>query len=524
MPAARVSMRRVREILRLKHECGATDRAIARSLGIARSTVAVTLDRLAAAELGWPLPATLSDRVLEAMLYAGPGTQCGSRRKAEPDWTHVHRELRRPGVTLMLLWEEYRQAAPDGYGYSRWCELYRGWEGRLSPTMRQSHPAGERMFVDYAGQTVELCDGRSGEIRAAQIFVAVMGASSYTYAEASWTQTLPDWIGSHVRALAFMGGAPAQLVPDNPKVGVTRANWYEPGLNRTYLDLATHYRTAILPARPRKPRDKAKVEVGVLVVERWILARLRNRRFFSLSELNQAIAELVADLKARPMRRLGVSRRDLFLELDKPALKSLPAEPYEYAEWRLRRVGLDYHVDIDGHYYSVPADPRAARCPHHRPHGRAVPQRRAGCRASTRRGSQPAYDHRRAHAQFPSALRRMDHRADRPRGGGDRAKHCQAHRADPREPASSRAGLPRLHRHPAPGPPIRCRTAGSGLRSWSRHRRPVLRIDPVDPQAWARQAAGPTCPAERAVARPPQHPRLPLLPLRRLDRADPSDH
>ena len=285
-------------------------------MGIARSTVAVTLDRLAAVALCWPLPASLSDRVLEAMLYAGPGNQRGMRRKAEPDWTHVHHELRRPGVTLMLLWEEYRQAAPDGYGYSRWCELYRGWEGRLSPTMRQSHPAGERMFVDYAGQTVELYDARTGEIRAAQIFVAVMGASSYTYAEASWTQALPDWIGSHVRALAFMGGAPAQLVPDNPKVGVTRANWYEPGLNRTYLDLATHYRIAILPARPRRPRDKAKVEVGVLVVERWILARLRNRRFFSLSELNQAIAELIADLNARPMRRLGISRRDLFVELD----------------------------------------------------------------------------------------------------------------------------------------------------------------------------------------------------------------
>jgi len=354
MPAERVSMRRVREILRLKHECSATDRAIARSLGIARSTVAVTLDRLAAAELRWPLPASLSDRVLEAMLYAGPGTQRGSRRKAEPDWTHVHHELRRPGVTLTLLWEEYRQREPGGYGYSRWCELYRGWEGRLSPTMRQSHPAGERMFVDYAGQTVELYDGRTGEIRAAQIFVAVMGASSYTYAEASWTQTLPDWISSHVRALAFMGGVPAQLVPDNPKVGVTRANWYEPGLNRTYLDLATHYGTAILPARPRRPRDKAKVEVGVLVVERWILARLRNRRFFALSELNQAIGELVADLNARPMRRLGVSRRDLFLELDGPALKTLPAEPYEYAEWRVRRVARDYHVDIDAHYYSVP--------------------------------------------------------------------------------------------------------------------------------------------------------------------------
>lgn len=347
-------MRRIREILRLKHEGGASDRQIARSLGLARSTVALSLERAAAAGLRWPLPAPMSDRVLEAMLYAGHGSQQGARRKAEPDWAYIHHELRRPGVTLMLLWEEYRRCAPDGYRYSRWCELYRSWEGRLSPTMRQAHPAGERLFVDYAGQTVDLIDGRTGEVGAAQIFVAVMGASNYTYAEATATQSLPDWIGAHVRALTFMGGVPAQLVPDNPKVGVTRANWYEPGLNRTYLDLASHYGTAILPTRTRKPRDKAKVEVGVLVVERWILARLRNRRFFSLAELNRAIAELVADLNARPMRRLGVSRRELFLELDRPALKPLPAEPYEYAEWRVRRVGLDYHVDIDGHYYSVP--------------------------------------------------------------------------------------------------------------------------------------------------------------------------
>ena len=346
-------MRRVREILRLKHG-GASDRQIARSLNIARSTVGLTLERVAAAGLRWPLPAALTDRVLEAMLYAGHGAAQGARRKTEPDWAYIHHELRRPGVTLLLLWDEYRGREPGGYGYSRWCELYRAWEGRLSPTMRQSHPAGERLFVDYAGQTVEVIDPGSGEIRAAQIFVAAMGASNYTYVEATWTQSLPDWIGAHVRALAFMGGVPAQLVPDNPKVGVDRANWYEPGLNRTYLDLATHYRTAILPTRIRKPRDKAKVEVAVLVVERWILARLRNRRFFSLAELNRAIAELVVDLNARPMRRLGVSRRDLFLELDRPALKELPAEPYEYAEWRVRRVGLDYHVDIGGHYYSVP--------------------------------------------------------------------------------------------------------------------------------------------------------------------------
>jgi transposase len=220
--------------------------------------------------------------------------------------------------------------------------------------MRQAHPAGERLFVDYAGQTVEVVDGRTGEVRQAQVFVAALGASSYTYAKATWTQALPDWIGSPTRALAFLGGVPAQLVPDNPRVGVDRANWYEPGLNRTDLDLATHYGTAILPTRVRRPRDQAKVEVAVLVVERWILARLRHRRFFALAELTAAIALLVTDLNARPMRRLGVSRRDLFLELDHPALKPLPVHAYEYAEWRLRRVSLDYHVDIDGHYHSVP--------------------------------------------------------------------------------------------------------------------------------------------------------------------------
>src|SRR6266851_5382847 len=205
MPAERVSMRRVREILGLKHACGASDREIARSLSLARSTVALTLERAAASGLRWPLPATLTDRVLEAMLYAGHGSQQGARRKAEPDWAYVHHELRRPGGPLMLLWEEYRHREPGGYRYSRWCELHRAWEDRLSATMRQAHPAGERMFVDYAGQTVDLIDGSTGEIRPAQIFVAVMGASNYTYAEATLAQTLPDWIGSHVRALAFMG-------------------------------------------------------------------------------------------------------------------------------------------------------------------------------------------------------------------------------------------------------------------------------------------------------------------------------
>jgi transposase len=257
-------------------------------------------------------------------------------------------------VTLLLLWEEYRATHRGGYGYSRWCELYRSWEARLSPTMRQVHAAGERLFVDYAGQTVEVVDGSTGELRSVQVFVAVLGASNYTYAEASWTQSLPDWIGSHVRTLHFLGGVPRQIVPDNLRAGVLRANWYEPGINPTYRDLAAHYGTAILPTRVRRPRDKAKVEAGVLVVERWILARLRHQRFFSLVELNAAIATLIEDLNARPMRKLGVSRRQLFEQLDKPALSSLPSEPFVYAEWRIRRVALDYHVDIEGHYYSVP--------------------------------------------------------------------------------------------------------------------------------------------------------------------------
>ena len=257
-------------------------------------------------------------------------------------------------MTLALLWEEYRAAHPDGYGYSRFCELYRRWEGRLAPTMRQHHVAGERMFVDYAGATMPVIDAATGAVRQAEIFVAVLGASNFTYAEATWTQTLPDWIGAHVRALASFGGVPALIVSDNLKAGVTKACFYEPAINRTYAEMAAHYGTAILPARPYKPRDKAKVEVAVLVVQRWIVARLRNRRFFSLDELNAAIRELVAALNERVTRHLGASRRQLFEDLERPALKPLPATPYVYAEWQERTVGLDYHVEVDGHHYSVP--------------------------------------------------------------------------------------------------------------------------------------------------------------------------
>ena len=335
-------MRRVRDVIRMK-AAGLPSREIARRVGAAPSTVRLAIRRFEAAGLTWPLPDELTDAALELRLFAktGNGNRQGHRRIAEPDWTTVHRELKRKHVTLSILWEEYIAAEPDGYRYSRFCELYRAWEGRLSVTMRQAHAAGDKLFVDYAGDGVPVVvDRLTGERRMAQIFVAVLGASSFTYAQATWTQGLADWISAHVGAFAAIGGIPALLVPDNTKVAVIKASLYG---------------TAILPARPRKPRDKAKVEQAVLIVERWLLGRLRHRTFYSLAEVNAAIGELLTRLNAeRPIRRLGVTRRRLLEEVDRPALKPLPASPYVLAEWRIRRVSLDYHVEVEKHYYSVP--------------------------------------------------------------------------------------------------------------------------------------------------------------------------
>jgi len=255
----------------------------------------------------------------------------------------------------MVLWEEYRAADPHGYGYSRFCDLYREFERRLSPVMRQHHVAGDKVFVDYSGKKIGIVDPATGEVRDAEIFVAVLGASNYTYAEARWSEGLADWIGAHVNTLAFLGGAPKLLVCDNLRAGVTAACRYEPGINRTYQEMAAHYGAAVLPTRVRRPRDKAKVEVAVLIVERFILARLRNRRFLSLGELNEAIREVLGDLNARLMRRLGASRREFFDTIDRPALLTLPAQPYAYAEWRRCRVAPDYHIEVHGHFYSVPS-------------------------------------------------------------------------------------------------------------------------------------------------------------------------
>jgi len=352
MPRERLSMRTIREVLRLRWEAGLSHRAIAVSCRKGQTTVQDCLLRAKAAGLSWPLPEGMDEEQLERLLYPPPPES--ARRRPRPDWPAIHQELRRKGVTLGLLWQEYRAAHPDGYQYSQFCELYQQWAKTLEPVLRQHYVAGERLFVDYAGQTMPVVDRGTGEVREAQIFVAVLGASNFTYVEATWTQGTPDWIGSHRRCFEFLGGVPALIIPDNVKSGVTSPCFYDPDLNRTYQKLAEHYSTAVLPARVRRPRDKAKAEAGVQGAERWILARLRHRRFFSLAELNEALRELLAEYNRLPFQKLEGCRESLFLALDRPALRALPERPYEYAEWRKARVSIDYHVEVDRHYYSVP--------------------------------------------------------------------------------------------------------------------------------------------------------------------------
>jgi len=354
MPARReLTMRQLRQMLRLHHD-GVSAREIGRTLGVARSTIQDNLERARKAGIGWPLPIEWSDEVLEQRLFARGGIKPGQRRRREPDWTALARELKRPGVNLMVLWEEYRQVHPDAYGYSRFCDLYREFERRLSPVMRQHHVAGDKVFVDYSGKKIAIVNPATGEVREAEIFVAVLGASNYTYAEATWTQTLPDWIEAHVRMFRFFGGVPRLVVPDNLKSGVHKASFYDPEINRSYSMMATHYGVGIMPARPYRPRDKAKVEAGVRFAQTYILGRLRHHTFFSIAEANRAIVLVLERMNAYVMRRLGLSRNELFASVERPALRALPASDYAFAEWRLARVGLDYHVEIEGFYYSVP--------------------------------------------------------------------------------------------------------------------------------------------------------------------------
>jgi transposase len=349
----RLPMHRVREILRLRWVLGLGVRQAAASVGIGRSVVSKTTLRAEAAGLSWTAVEALSDPALEEMLYGPPRPP--SKGRAEPDLLYVHTELRRPGVTLELLHLEYLREHPEGYRYTAYCDRYRAWQKRLGIWMRQVHRGGEKAFVDYSGKRPSFIDPATGECVIVEFFVGVLGASSLTYAEATLTQRVPDFLGSHVRMFEYFGGVPQLVVPDQLKSAVTVPSRSEPVIQRTYADLGRHYGTAIMPARPRKPRDKAKVEVAVQIAQRWILARLRNETFFSLEALNARIRELVDELNLRPMKRMGgKTRRDLFESLDKPALKPLPADRYVFGEWGMAKVHGDHHVDVDRHYYSAP--------------------------------------------------------------------------------------------------------------------------------------------------------------------------
>ena len=346
-------MRRIRELLRLKHEGGLSSRLIAMSLGISKGAVGDYLRRAQAAGLGWPLPEAITDTELERRLFPA-AAEVVSAGRPEPVWADVDRELRRRGVTRALLWQEYRAQHPEGYGYTWFCVSFEAWKARVSPTMRQAHAAGDKVFVDYAGDTMDVFDPQTGAAQPMKLFVAALGASSFVYCEARPSESLPDWIGCHVGMFAAFGGVTTMIVCDNLKAAVTNPDRYDPGINRSYQDMARHYGATVMPARPYKPRDKGKVEQSVLLVERWVSARLRNQRFFSLAELNLQIEGQVADLNARVMRGYGKSRAELFAEIDAPALKPLPAEPYAFATWRRCRVALDYHVEVEGCWYSVP--------------------------------------------------------------------------------------------------------------------------------------------------------------------------
>ena len=352
MAPERLSMRQIREILRQKWLLGCSHRQVAQSLHVGLGTVSGVVQRAHGAGLDWGQVEALSEEALATRLYGAREAAGGARPL--PDFAYLHTERCRPGVTLELLHLEYLQQHPAGYRYTRFCDLYRGWLARRGLTMRQEHRAGEKLFVDYAGQKPTLVDPATGQRREVELFVAVLGASNYTYAEATATQQVPDWIGSHQRTFTFLGGVTGAVVCDQLKSGVVVPCRYEPGLQRTYEELAQHYGTVILPARPARPRDKAKAEVAVQVAERWILARLRHETFCTLEALNGRIAELLDALNGRRMRRYGASRRELFERLDRPALRPLPAEAFVYGEWQVARVNIDCHVDVEGHYYSAP--------------------------------------------------------------------------------------------------------------------------------------------------------------------------
>jgi transposase len=353
VPRPRTAMHKIRELLRLTYGEGLSRRQVSLSTGIPVTTISEHLGRARLAGLSWPLPDAMDDAALEAALF--PPRPPSTFRRPMPDFAYVHKELKRKGVTLQLLWLEYREVHTDGLGYSQFCNHYVTWRKHVDVVMRQNHRAGEKMFVDFPGVTIPIYERNSRALAfEAQLFVACLGASSYTYAEALRSQELVHFVAGHVHALEFFGGAPQISVCDNLRSAVTKAHRYEPEINRTYDEFAEHYSMAVIPARPYKARDKAKVEAAVLMAERWIIAVLRNRRFYSLAEANLAISECVKALNARPFKKMDGSRRDLFETLDRPALRRLPPERYSFGAWRRATVNIDYHVESDKHWYSVP--------------------------------------------------------------------------------------------------------------------------------------------------------------------------
>lgn len=351
MPNKRLSMRDIRESLRL-YSLGLSYRKIGECLHIAPNSVREYVSRAKCANI-LSVAAGMTERELEIKLFPST-TETENFDQLQPNWAEIHTEMKRRSVTLKLLWQEYNGSNPAGLQYSQFCECYSRFRGSLRLSMRQVHVAGEKLFVDYSGQKLPITDAATGEIRDAEIFVAVLGASNYTFAEATWTQGLGDWTKSHVHAFEYFGGVSSILVPDNLKSGVDKPDLYDPVINRTYDELARHYGTIVIPARVRKPKDKAKAEAGVLLVERWILASLRNTKIFSLSEANEIIKKMLVKLNTKKFQKLDGSRKELFESIERCKLKPLPDKPYEFAQWKQTRVNIDYHIEVSGCYYSVP--------------------------------------------------------------------------------------------------------------------------------------------------------------------------
>ena len=432
MPQKALSMRKIREVLRLRYDLGLRQQEIARSCSICQSSVHRYVERASAAGLSWPLAEDCDDRRLNELLFPGEPTGERPPARAPLDFTEIHRQLQtHKHVTLQLLWEEYRQSQPEGYRYSRFCELYRRWRRKQDIVLRQEHRAGAKMFVDWAGDTIPIYDRNGGEARPASLFVAALGASSYTFARATASQDLPNWIECHVQAFEFFQGTTQLIVPDNPRTGVTRACRYEPDLNRTYLELAQHYGVAIMPARPYKARDKAKVEAAVLLAERWLIAVLRHQKFFSLADLNQAIAQLLEGLNQRPFRKQEGSRASLYAALDRPALQPLPAETLcaGGVEDRSRQHRLPRGGQSPLLQRSLSAGRRATGSPVNHDHRRDLPPRKTCSLARAQLRRLPPLHPARAHAQEPSGSSGMDslttHRLGAERGRSHRTTHPQ---------------------------------------------------------------------------------------------------